>query len=169
MYLLAICVSSLEKCLFRSLVHFKIMLFAVSAVELYEFLVYCGYQPLSNAGKLMYNIVTIVNKTALYAGNLRRGCMHAQSLQYCPTLWGHMDLTCQAPVSLRFARILERIAISFSRGSSQPRDRTYVSIVSCSAGEFFTHRSYLGSPIRGQTLSLFSLPKEQRTGCDCVR
>ena len=33
------------------------------------------------------------------------------------------------------ARILERVAISFSRGSSQPRDRTRVS---CIAGEFFT-------------------------------
>ena len=32
------------------------------------------------------------------------------------------------------ARILEWIAIPFSRGSSQPRDRTQV----CSAGEFFT-------------------------------
>ena len=33
------------------------------------------------------------------------------------------------------ARILERIAILFSRGSSQPRDRTQVS---CIAGRFFT-------------------------------
>ena len=33
------------------------------------------------------------------------------------------------------ARILEWVAIPFSRGSSQPRDRTQVS---CIAGEFFT-------------------------------
>ena len=33
------------------------------------------------------------------------------------------------------ARILERVAISFSRGSSQPRDWTWVS---CTAGRFFT-------------------------------
>ena len=33
------------------------------------------------------------------------------------------------------ARILEWVAISFSRGSSQPRDHTYVS---CLAGRFFT-------------------------------
>ena len=32
------------------------------------------------------------------------------------------------------ARILERVAISFSRGSSQPRDQTYIS---CIAGRFF--------------------------------
>ena len=37
------------------------------------------------------------------------------------------------------ARILERVAISFSRGSSQARDQTYVSYVSCIAGRFFTH------------------------------
>ena len=34
------------------------------------------------------------------------------------------------------ARILEWVAISFSRGSSQTRDRTWVS---CTAGRFFTH------------------------------
>ena len=33
------------------------------------------------------------------------------------------------------ARILEWVAVSFSRGSSQPRDRTHVSHI---AGRFFT-------------------------------
>ena len=33
------------------------------------------------------------------------------------------------------ARILELVAITFSRGSSQPRDKTQVS---CLAGSFFT-------------------------------
>ena len=37
------------------------------------------------------------------------------------------------------ARILEWVAISFSRGSSQPRDRTHVS---CIAGRFFTTESH---------------------------
>ena len=36
------------------------------------------------------------------------------------------------------ARILERVAISSSRGSSVPRDRTHISPVSCLAGGFFT-------------------------------
>ena len=36
------------------------------------------------------------------------------------------------------ARILEWVTISFSRGSSQPRDRTRISCVSCMAGGFFT-------------------------------
>ena len=33
------------------------------------------------------------------------------------------------------ARILDQVAISFSRGSSPPRDRTWVS---CTTGRFFT-------------------------------
>ena len=36
------------------------------------------------------------------------------------------------------ARILEWVAISFSRGSSRPRDQTDISWVSCTAGRFFT-------------------------------
>ena len=36
------------------------------------------------------------------------------------------------------ARILECVAISFSRASSQPRDQTCLSCVSCIAGGFFT-------------------------------
>jgi len=43
----------------------------------------------------------------------------------------------QAPVSgILQARILEWVAISFSRGSSRPRDQNQVS---CLAGRFFTN------------------------------
>ena len=50
------------------------------------------------------------------------------------TLW---TVICQAPKSVGFfqARILEWVAISSSRGSSQPRDQTHVS---CLAGGFST-------------------------------
>ena len=57
--------------------------------------------------------------------------------QSCPTLCDPMD--CSPPGScvheIFQARILEWVAISFSRGSSQSRDRTQVS---CTAGRFFT-------------------------------
>ena len=56
----------------------------------------------------------------------------------CPTLCHPMD--CSPPASsvhgIFQARILEWIAISFSRRSSQPRNRTQVS---CIAGRFFTY------------------------------
>ena len=44
------------------------------------------------------------------------------------------------------ARILERVAISFSRGSSCPRDWTHVACVSCTAGEFFNCRAIGEAP-----------------------
>ena len=54
-----------------------------------------------------------------------------------PTLWDPMDYS--PPGSsvrgILQARILEWVAMSFSRRSSQPRDRTQVS---CFAGRFFT-------------------------------
>ena len=57
--------------------------------------------------------------------------------QSCPTLWEPMDYSLpgsSAPGILQ-ARILEWIAMPFSRRSSQPRDQTWVS---CIAGGFFT-------------------------------
>ena len=51
-------------------------------------------------------------------------------------------MACRLPFSsvhgILQARILEWVAIPFSRGSSQPRDQTYISFVSCIAGRFFT-------------------------------
>ena len=58
-------------------------------------------------------------------------------VQSCPTLCEPMD--CGPPGfsvhEISQARILELVAISFSRGSSQPRDRIHVS---CLTGRFFT-------------------------------
>ena len=53
--------------------------------------------------------------------------------QSCPTLCDPMDYTVHGILQ---ARILEWVAFPFSRGSSQPRDRTQVS---CIAGGFFTN------------------------------
>ena len=67
--------------------------------------------------------------------------------QFCPSIFGPKD--CSPPSSsvcwIPQARVLEWVAISFSRGSSWPRDQTCVSCVSCIAGRFFTTEP-LGSP-----------------------
>ena len=68
-------------------------------------------------------------------------CFYLQSksvvAQLCPTLCDPMD--CSPPGSsvhgILQARILEWVAIPFSRGSSQPRDWTQPSLI---AGRFFT-------------------------------
>ena len=53
--------------------------------------------------------------------------------QSCPAVCNPMD--CRPPCSsvhgISQARILEWVAISFSRGSSQPRDQTHISCLSC--------------------------------------
>ena len=57
--------------------------------------------------------------------------------QSCPTLYDHMDcsLPCSSIHGIFQARVLECVAISLSRGSSQPKDRTRVS---CTVGRRFT-------------------------------
>ena len=54
----------------------------------------------------------------------------------------------QAPLSMEFSRqeILGWVAISFSRGSFQPRDWTQVSCVSCIGKWILYHLNHLGSP-----------------------
>ena len=76
--------------------------------------------------------VTLVNKeTVILLLGLQLFC--AKLLQFCPTLCNPTD--CSPPGSsvrgILQARILEWVAISPSKGSSQPRDRTLVSHVSC--------------------------------------
>ena len=59
--------------------------------------------------------------------------MHAKLLQLCPTLCDPMDCSTlgSSVHGILHVRILEWVAITSSRGSSQPKDRTYVSYVSC--------------------------------------
>ena len=79
-----------------------------------------------------------ITKKALDTKSQGHVCMCAKSLQSCPTLWDTID--CSPPGSsvhgILQARILEWIAIPFSRGSSQPRDWTWVS---CTTGRFLTN------------------------------
>ena len=85
--------------------------------------------------------------------------------QSCPTLCSLMD--CNPPGSsvhgILQARILEWVAIPFSRRSSQPRDQTWVS---GSAGGFFTTEPL----VKHQSMMLYrvatssSLPEEGSLG-----
>ena len=59
--------------------------------------------------------------------------MKVRVTQSCPTLCDPMDYTLHGILQ---ARILECVALPFSRGSSQPRDRTQVSYTVCG---FFTN------------------------------
>ena len=62
--------------------------------------------------------------------------------QLCPTLWGCMDCSPlgSSVNGISKARRLEWVAIPFSKGSSQPRDRTQVS---CSASGLRLYRQIL--------------------------
>ena len=68
-------------------------------------------------------------------------CMHAKSLQSCLTLCNPMD--CSPLVSsvheILQARTLEWVAMPSSRGSSQPRDRTLISHISCISRQVLYH------------------------------
>ena len=92
------------------------------------------------------------NHGVLTTGPSRKGCDHLLKEeeayiymkvlvdQSCPTLFDPMDysLPGSSVHGILQARILEWVAIPFSRGSSQLRDRTWVF---CTAGRFFTIRA----------------------------
>ena len=59
------------------------------------------------------------------------------------------------------ARILEWVAISSSRGSSQPRDQTCISYSSCIASEFFT-ADLLGKPIPACKALIIELGRQNK-------
>ena len=86
-------------------------------------------------------------------------CMlHTQSLQSCPNLCNPQD--CSPPGSsvhgTSQARIMEWVAISFSRGSSRPRDPTNVSCVSYIGRQILYPLNHLGSPLVNGTLVIYS-------------
>ena len=69
--------------------------------------------------------------------------MHACMLSHFSLILLCDPMSCSPPGSsvhrLLQARILDWVAISFSRGSSRPRDWNWVSCDSCIAGGFFTN------------------------------
>ena len=74
--------------------------------------------------------------------------LHAKLLQSCLTLCNRIDYS--PPGSsvhgILQARILEWVAISFSRGSSQSRDSTHVSYISCFGRWVLYQQRHLRSP-----------------------
>ena len=66
--------------------------------------------------------------------------VHAQSLSHVWIFATLQTVARQAPLSMGLpqARILEWVAISSSRGPSQPWDQTHISCVSCIAVRLFT-------------------------------
>ena len=75
--------------------------------------------------------------------------------QSCPTLCDPMDYTVHR---ILLVRILEWVAFSFSRESSQPRDQTQVSHT---AGGFFTNRAIR----EAQAEHTWCLTGSGRNGC----
>ena len=80
--------------------------------------------------------------------------------QLCPAFCDPMDLS---PLGFFFheilqARILEWVATGFSKGSSQPKDRTQVS---CIAGGFFTRATGVCLILRGQARTVMVQWKPQ--------
>ena len=67
----------------------------------------------------------------------RPACFPPVKVAVCLTLCNPMDysLPGSSVHGVLQARILEWLAVPFSKGSSQPRDQT---LVSCTAGRFFT-------------------------------
>ena len=77
--------------------------------------------------------------------------MCATWLQPCPTLG---DPTDRSPPGFSVrgilqAEILERVAVSYSRGSFRPRDRTHISCVSCTGRCVFLPLAPPGKPSSG--------------------
>ena len=71
-----------------------------------------------------------------------------KAAQLCPTLCNPMDYTVHGILQ---ARILERLAAPFNRGSFQPRGRAQVSCIAC---RFFTSKSAAEHGVLGSSETL---------------
>ena len=81
---------------------------------------------------------------------LLESCIHAKWIQSCPSLCDLVDcsLSDSSVPEIFQSWILEWVAISFSRRSSEPRNRTCVSHVSCIEGELSTSWAIRKAPFR---------------------
>ena len=101
-------------------------------------------------------------------GTNNTDCVHAKSLQSCPTLCDTMD--CSPPGSsvhvILQVRILEWVAISFFRGSSWPRDRTHISYITCIGRQFFITSTMWKAPNNTDSDQIRSVAQSCPTLCD---
>ena len=105
--------------------------------------VYSGTLPILNW--VIFVIFLLLSFMSFFFYILDIACLVTQ---LCPTLCDAMDYS---PPGSSFhgscqARILERVAISFSRGSSLPRGRTRVSCVSCIGRQILYQCATWGPP-----------------------
>ena len=82
--------------------------------------------------KMIYRYNVISFKSSMICRNRKNNLKIHEEAQSSPTLCDPMDYTVHGIFQ---ARVLEWVAFPFSRGSSQPRNRTQVSHI---AGGFFT-------------------------------
>ena len=107
--------------------------------------------------KVVHVLISVVRKLAQRGHvafqftqlvNINTCCCHCLVAQSCLTLCNPMD--CSPPGSsvrgISKTRILEWVAISSSRGSSRPGDRTHVSCISWEGRWILYHLCHLGSP-----------------------
>ena len=88
--------------------------------------------------------ITYISKSSLVSTRTGKSllvfttCMYAKLLQLCPTLCDPMDCSpaCSSIQGILQVRILQWVAIPSSRGSSQPRGWTLISMSSALAGRF---------------------------------
>ena len=89
-------------------------------------------------------------KTVIFSPSFACCCCCCSVAKLCPTLCNPMD--CSPPGSsvhgIFQARTLEWLAISSSRGSSQPRGLTQVSFISCIDSQILLPLSHMGNLFR---------------------
>ena len=99
------------------------------------FFFFCTFLVLWQTILILYNVhvLTAYNSFPQYLHGLPPYFLpsfrRSEVVQSCPTLWDPMDSSLQGSCvhGIFQARVLEWVAISFSRGSSPPRDQTQVS------------------------------------------
>ena len=122
----------------------------------------CGHGKItSTSSQVLTNLVTIPRpllKCHLFSEVFPEWVNKVKSLSHVWLSVTSWTVACQAPPSMGFfqARILEWVASSFSKGSSQPRDQTQVSNT---AGRLFTvWATFLSTQLKLQSVPQLSSP-----------